>query len=761
VWKLPELQELDLSDCRGFTTMSAGPLAEHNSKLQKLVMAMCTRLCSMPVELEQLIGLKVLNLEGCSKLEVPAAVWQLPELQELDLGSCESLTIPPALAGFRCSKLQKLTLRNWTNLHSLPAGLAQLTVLKALDLGGCHNLQDTHSVWQLSSLEELDLTHSGTHDTMPQQLGQFASVRVLRLKGWDVLTEVPAAIWPLPNLHELDLSNCRNLTALTPAAELGSSSISSSSTSSSSHHGSSSIGSGLTRLALRDCTSLCRFLAESTQLSKLQELDLSGCISLHELPVVCELADLRKLDLHGCSSLPTLPADIGRLGSLQLLVLHQCTGLQELPASIGGLSSLQELKLSGCSSLQSLPASISSLRHISELQISGCNALQHIPSLAGMSMLTSLEILYCSKLEAMPEGLHKLPALEALMMISCSALAVWPEFSSDTVGPSKVTEWIGGRDPTEPKALVSLKRLWLVRCPRLTRLPYSLGSAQSLQRLHVQGCNALEELPRTLGNLVNLTELQVLECSKLKSLPDTIWNMRLLKALEVRYCDVLTALPDIAAEQTLPSLVCLQMVGCGLAHLPEFVGRLSSLTALDLSHCSNLESLPWQMQGNSQLSGLDVSHCSKLAKLPETLPASLQSLSLSYCREVMSLGEWLVRSAPQMGDAKVYLHGWEYLLAKHLGQQPNALAQLTLELSDPVWSSSILAALKKATVIETLLADEISLCARPPDQALMALDAAGFSSLCCWQSTTGWLESGWLSWMQQQRQRERHRYLPS
>ena len=50
----------------------------------------------------------------------------------------------------------------------------------------------------------------------------------------------------------------------------------------------------------------------STSLFALQELDLSGCISLERLPDdVCDLHDLTTLRLAGCTSLVQLPANLG------------------------------------------------------------------------------------------------------------------------------------------------------------------------------------------------------------------------------------------------------------------------------------------------------------------------------------------------------------------------------------------------------------------------------------------------------------------
>jgi hypothetical protein len=124
------------------------------------------------------------------------------------------------------------------------------------------------------------------------------------------------------------------------------------------------------------------------------------------------------------------------------------------------------------------------------------------------------------------------------------------------------------------------------------------------------------------------------------------------------------------------------------------------------------------MKGASQLHTLNLASCSKLSKLPEKLPASLQKLDLSYCRELASMGESLLNIAHQIGEAEVVLAGWEYLLAEHMPVDVHHKQQLAslvpaadsetleymlcpaLKLSDPQSASAVMTALRRATVIE-------------------------------------------------------------
>jgi Leucine-rich repeat (LRR) protein len=399
---------------------------------------------------------------------------------------------------------------------------------------------------------------------------------------------------------------------------------------------------------------------------------------------------------------------------------------------------LQELKLSFCSSLQSLP-SFSTLIHIVDLRIECCDVLKQIPNLGSLSELTSLVIMHCNSLEGMPDGLQQLPHLQRLEVVSCGKLAAWPEMGWDVTGPSRtvipdphsftpeaISYVLSGRE--WPPAVMALQQLRVANVPCLARLPRSLGLASTLMQLELHKCDALEELPRSLNELVMLTKLEVIDCSKLKALPTTTWDIRELKVLRVKNCDTLTALPDTAARITRPCLERLLLIRCNLTHLPEFVGRLHMLKVLSLCHCGKLESLPWQMKDASRLHTLSLASCTKLSKLPERLPASLELLDLSYCRELASLGESLLSIAHQIGGAQVVLAGWDCLIAEHLPADYVRDVQYTqslywpaaegseigedgiscpvLNLTDHELASVVKAAIRRATVIEKLLADE-------------------------------------------------------
>lgn len=249
------------------------------------------------------------------------------------------------------------------------------------------------------------------------------------------------------------------------------------------------------------------------KLTRLQELDLSHCTTLLQLPEgICGLPSLHTLVLgcgkefslfsgRACHKLSRLPQAIGSLkATLTRLDLIHCASLVELPASFGSLGALQYLDLSDCSSLAGLPASFGSLRALQELYLTDCSALRQLPGSFG-----------------------RLNSLQYLDLSGCSSLAQLP----DSFG-----------------SLQALQKLDLGYCHSLSQLPASFGGLNSLQELNLAACVSLSSLPASFGNLKALTHLSVAGCSKLTELPDSSSNLTALQQLEFGSCPACQGVGD-------------------------------------------------------------------------------------------------------------------------------------------------------------------------------------------------------------------------
>ncbi|PWA65672.1 TMV resistance protein N [Artemisia annua] len=140
-------------------------------------------------------------------------------------------------------------------------------------------------------------------------------------------------------------------------------------------------------------------------------------------------------------------------------------------------------------------------------------------------------------------------------------------------------------------------------------------SCKKLKILDVSGSYLLTKTGNFIG-LENLEELGLRECTNLEKLDSSIGCLQKLVRLDLRYCRRLKRLPW------------------------EMIGKLSSLQTLDLEECPNLKHFSLWNTGfpifHAQLTEIQLSHCTNLKSIPD-LPQSIKKLCLSYCRNLVNL----------------------------------------------------------------------------------------------------------------------------
>ena len=143
-----------------------------------------------------------------------------------------------------------------------------------------------------------------------------------------------------------------------------------------------------------------------------------------------------------------------------------------------------------------------------------------------------------------------------------------------------------------------------------------------------------------LGNLWDaLTESMLCVQGSFESLPD-VSQFTALQQLDLSQCSQLESLPESIGQLT--ALQQLNLSRCSqLESLPECIGQLTALQQLNLSRCSQLESLPESIGQLTALQQLNLSRCSQLESLPESIGqlTALQQLDLRECSQLPSLPE--------------------------------------------------------------------------------------------------------------------------
>ncbi|KAH0896234.1 hypothetical protein HID58_045802 [Brassica napus] len=268
-----------------------------------------------------------------------------------------------------------------------------------------------------------------------------------------------------------------------------------------------STATSLEELNLTGCSSLVELPSSIGNAIHLKKLDLSGCSSLVELPssIGNAIRNLEDLDFSDCSSLVIVPSSIGNATNLKRLDFRRCSSLVELPASIGNLHKLHSLILRECCKLEVLPVNIN-LKSLSELDLTDCSLMQGFPEIS-----TNIESMYLTgtAIKQVPSSISLWPRLFDLHMSYSENLKDFPHvLDTMTVLVMSNTEiqeispWI--------KRISRLRRLVLDGCKKLLSLP-QLPS--SLSELDAKDCESLERLDCSFVN--QKIDLNFANCFKL------------------------------------------------------------------------------------------------------------------------------------------------------------------------------------------------------------------------------------------------------
>ncbi|XP_073392667.1 uncharacterized protein [Physcomitrium patens] len=361
--------------------------------------------------------------------------------------------------------LRVLLLRNCRALKKLPKTIKLLTMLRTLNLQGCIKLK-----------------------LLPGSLGDLQGLQDLNLNECRNLERLPEGIVKLSNLKALSMDFCRKIATLFPTDD-------------------GELGANLIKFSARRASSLTKLPESFSRLSLLEELWLSGCCSLSELPQSMKgLVKLRFIRIAN-SGLTHLPTDFGELRRLSELHITSCDELKSLPESFGKLEMLKILRLKHCTSFRTLSCNFGELPRLTELNLESCPIEDSdLPlSFGRLKSLTSL-LMPDNKLTKLPNSFKNLTALAILDMRRSRDLAnvdALPAFLEEL-------ELSGCRQLVcvdLQEKVKKLRKLSLYNCTRLTQLR-GLESSEctALEKIDVYRCRSLSHLYEDQVSNSNLRE---------------------------------------------------------------------------------------------------------------------------------------------------------------------------------------------------------------------------------------------------------------
>ncbi|XP_008245069.1 PREDICTED: TMV resistance protein N-like [Prunus mume] len=247
----------------------------------------------------------------------------LSKLTSMNLRGCQFLEKIPNLSGI--PNIKYLNLRECTLLFEVDGSIGFLDQLVQLDLGGCFNLTRFATTLRLKSLEELDLRDCKRLESFPEIEVEMESLWSLDISGSGV-RELPSSIAYLTGLSHFRADYCENLTYQKVNSQVSSSN---------------------SELPLFPNLSKSDFLLPLDCWYTLTELDLSRN-NFVNLPICfSKFVNLQNLDLSDCKSLLEIPEQVLPPRVISVL-LDNCTSLEKIPK-------LAWVLLDNCTSLEKIP----------------------------------------------------------------------------------------------------------------------------------------------------------------------------------------------------------------------------------------------------------------------------------------------------------------------------------------------------------------------------------------------------------------------
>ncbi|ESR54979.1 hypothetical protein CICLE_v100235052mg, partial [Citrus x clementina] len=305
------LVSLNLKDCRNLASL---PITIGSLEcLQTLVLSGCSKIVKFPETVISVVDLSELFLDGTSITEVPSSIELLTKLRLLNLNDCKTLVrLPSSINGLK--SLRNLNLSGCFKLENVPETLGQVESLEKLDISGTAIRQPPSSIFLMKNLKELSCRGCKGSPSSASWFLRFP-INLIRRSSDPMDFSLPSSLSGLCSLTKLDISYCDLGEGAIPS---GIGDLCSLETLCLSRNSFVSLPASIYRLSnLREIElEECKMLQNLPRLpASIHRISLGGCVSLETLSDVLNL----NLNEHRLPSLNLYCGDCSKLtGSYDL-----------------------------------------------------------------------------------------------------------------------------------------------------------------------------------------------------------------------------------------------------------------------------------------------------------------------------------------------------------------------------------------------------------------------------------------------------------
>ncbi|XP_070019624.1 LRR receptor-like serine/threonine-protein kinase FLS2 [Nicotiana sylvestris] len=608
-------------------------------------------------QMKMLFYLTTLSLQRFIKEDPPVMADNTPDDERLVPRTLQSfkwlrigfnkLNGANVLSIFNISTLEYLDLRNAGLTDDLPSDLCRrLPRLQRLGLNfNMLSGEIPRSISECSKLQVLLLLQNNFIGAIPRQLGKLHLLQILALGFNKLQGTIPDEIGHLYNLKQLGMER-NKLTGSIPLTIFNISSLQILSMWDNKLEGPlpREVGN-LTMLNVLDLgvNNLTGVLPDEIgNLQQLLQLKLdfntfSGSIHVS----IFNMSSLVSISLIQNHISGNLPSAIGhRLSNLERIFLGANNINGFLPSSISNLSKLIILELSANELTGSVPDSLGNLRLIEILNLQGnsftseSSPLSFITPLANCKHLREL-ILSLNPLNAMlPKSIGNLSSLQIFEADGCNLRGHVPiEIRNLRNLPYLKLE---DNDLTGivPRTISSLKKLqqFSLGANRISGpSPNSLCELSNLGLLNLSQNQIQGSIPSCLRNVTSLREVYLYSNNFTAGIPSSLWNLKDILKMNLSSNFFNGSLPLEVGN--LKAAILLDLSWNQISgNIPKTIGRLQKLSQLSFAHNRIEGSIPETFGELINLEALDLSYNNITGVIPKSLEAlkQLDSFNVSF-----------------------------------------------------------------------------------------------------------------------------------